>query len=67
MKDFQTTQVHWCNVVGSAYDLKRQMPEPKVPCLIPGLATYFVSLSEEDRFKKGSCQLRAEVFVLSID
>ena len=34
---------------------------------ITGLATYFVSLSKEDRFKKGSCQLLAEVFVLSTD
>ena len=43
------------------------MPEPKVPGLIPGLATYFVFLCKEDRFKKGSCQLLAEVFVLSTD
>ena len=38
-----------------------------MPGSIPGLATYFVSLSEEDRFKKGNCQLLAEVFVLSTD
>ena len=51
MKDFQTTQVHWCNVVGSAYDLKRQMPVPKVPGSIPGLATYFLFLRKIDSRK----------------
>ena len=39
---------------------------PKVPGLIPGLATYFVSLSKEDKVKKGSCQLLAVLLFLPV-
>ena len=35
-----------------------------MPGSIPDQATYFVSFSKEDRFKKDSCQLLAEEFVL---
>ena len=32
MKDFQTTPVHWCNVVGSAYDLRGKCRCPSLSC-----------------------------------